>query len=845
MTSELLQDKSKQEINLFSLNIASSRLPPFQILHRNTIGNDFLFIYAHQFYTIYPMSNQATPAEEMPRITSNAIDGSSSQGTLIKSPLVSNAVKKHRPSNNDQLEKTINRKHMVDEKRRRNNALIMSPAQAQSPKAHPSTAIKSPSHSRGLPPIAGISSLHASRFTGLPTGSPLAAPAPDLSSSLTITKNVSVEQMSKHFEEWMKIAADNKINAKNSWSLALIDYFSELTLLRDGDTINFQRASCTLDGCVKIYSSRVDCVADETGKLLNGLMEDDGQGKAKIENSDPELSPEEVLPVSKDKKKQSTSVLANTLEKNVENLNLKRFETEAPPSVVPIFKKISTLFDENASRSFLLSTIPIDQNGLFTLNSMSNSDFSEKKSKGTLLYFDEFQIDKKSFCFPNSCNVLPSIENILTDQITPTVDLCIELINQLSEISTNIDHLIKIQHEINQNEPCEMEVDFGDIGGGFDANLPIEAETMENEFYSLTEPVNPMEHIEDNNEIVNNLPSDNASSESNEFSNFDSISLSTQNQVLASSMQEMTLDEMPLVNESQFKGNWAGPQHWKIQRQLAAFSASSNQPKPKRQTKIENVQCKKNQIDFCSVDAIDIDKLFAKPNSLSSITSSLALIQERSSRRNLLPEDFKFTSNNLLSLFIKPIVNYGMKVKMVPIQKPLSAETSKSSTTMNQSIEEGQETWQLVDEPTCSMANDHPVDRDSDNDQDINNHEEFYENVEFLPENNSPSILEGNVESENKLNNNILNQQIFVPQIKPQKNIDIKKLKEIIFNVLKASSSETTFSFLYKKILEMNCFDSLSHSYCFICLLHLANEHGFILYNDPSLSSLLIRMPPK
>jgi condensin complex subunit 2 len=35
--------------------------------------------------------------------------------------------------------------------------------------------------------------------------------------------------------------------------------------------VNFQKASCTLDGCVKIYSYRVDSVATETGKLLGGL----------------------------------------------------------------------------------------------------------------------------------------------------------------------------------------------------------------------------------------------------------------------------------------------------------------------------------------------------------------------------------------------------------------------------------------------------------------------------------------------------------------------------------------------------------------------------------------------
>lgn len=85
-----------------------------------------------------------------------------------------------------------------------------------------------------------------------------------------------------NFEEWMKMATDNKINATNSWNFALIDYFHDMSLLKEGDGVNFQKASCTLDGCVKIYTSRVDSVATETGKLLSGLA-DSGNKKQKTD----------------------------------------------------------------------------------------------------------------------------------------------------------------------------------------------------------------------------------------------------------------------------------------------------------------------------------------------------------------------------------------------------------------------------------------------------------------------------------------------------------------------------------------------------------------------------------
>lgn len=53
-----------------------------------------------------------------------------------------------------------------------------------------------------------------------------------------------------------------------------------MSLLRntDDNTINFQKASLTLDGCVKIWTTRVDSVGTETGKLLSNLAQDNGRG---------------------------------------------------------------------------------------------------------------------------------------------------------------------------------------------------------------------------------------------------------------------------------------------------------------------------------------------------------------------------------------------------------------------------------------------------------------------------------------------------------------------------------------------------------------------------------------
>lgn len=91
------------------------------------------------------------------------------------------------------------------------------------------------------------------------------------------------------------MATDNKINANNSWNFALIDYFHDMSLLKEGDGVNFQKASCTLDGCVKIYTSRVDSVATETGKLLSGLADSRESKKKKDDGEEGEETDEEEV----------------------------------------------------------------------------------------------------------------------------------------------------------------------------------------------------------------------------------------------------------------------------------------------------------------------------------------------------------------------------------------------------------------------------------------------------------------------------------------------------------------------------------------------------------------------
>jgi condensin complex subunit 2 len=184
--------------------------------------------------------------------------------------------------------------------------------------------------------------------------------------------NVPLDVMSSNFEEWMKMATDNvrlvvvvllmiyivpqKINAANSWNFALIDYFHDMSLLRNNtdNSINFQRASCTLDGCVKIWTSRVDSVGTETGKLLSNLAnegmvgeEEDGAMSDNPDSQDPTQA----------KKRKKAHRPDSTLAKDASQLRSKKLDLEF--RVDPLFRKTCADFDEGGAQGLLMNHLSL------------------------------------------------------------------------------------------------------------------------------------------------------------------------------------------------------------------------------------------------------------------------------------------------------------------------------------------------------------------------------------------------------------------------------------------------------------------------------------------------------
>ncbi|OWB64231.1 hypothetical protein B5S29_g5287 [[Candida] boidinii] len=230
---------------------------------------------------------------------------------------------------------------------------------------------------------------------------------------------------SENFELWIRMATDNKINSSNSWNFALIDYFHDLSLLRDGDSINFQKASTTLDGCVKIYASRIDSAASETGRLLSGLSSskfnhNDEHENEDGENEDEDEEGEEGDSKSKEakNKKRKRSRNENTLFKGFDQVRIKEVDREL--FVDPIFKKALSDFDEGGAKSLLNNMLHINSDGRIVF------DTTERSSR-SILEIEQFggnddseeanpETDNKNGKEVNTDNILGELEDDENDK---------------------------------------------------------------------------------------------------------------------------------------------------------------------------------------------------------------------------------------------------------------------------------------------------------------------------------------------------------------------------------------------------------------------------------------------
>ncbi|CAK7228862.1 hypothetical protein SBRCBS47491_007053 [Sporothrix bragantina] len=484
-----------------------------------------------------------------------------------------------------------------------------------------------------------------------------------------------------NFEEWMKMATDNKINATNSWNFALIDYFHDMSLLKEGDGVNFQKASCTLDGCVKIYTSRVDSVATETGKLLSGLADSrenkkkSGGGDGEDSEDEDELDEDGNIKKKPKKKQRSEATLAPSFA----SLQLKKLELEF--AVDPLFKKASADFDEGGAKGLLLNHLMIDAQGRIVFDSSDDANDvaktgkkGSKKRKDKQVDGDEFEEEDEydeDLDEENGDEAEPSfVAEDEDDQDVPIdvvslghrffpelhrleeLDVCPSLKTfDLGDPSGSLDiPFLRAQNDgqddadgdksamfIDEDNPLGF--DDTDALGGFDLGGDVNFGEG-GEAWAREARLEPQMRVYDaGGDMGDDLLLGGPGGGGVETDDF-TIAMAHSSQ-----QPDKMHDNILSYFDQALRKNWISAEHWRI-RKIKDVNKPATAAKPRKEKE-------PFAIDFASpLDNSMVELLYTQASSNTAIT--LPKKDWKAKSRNLLPDDKHFHSKQLLSLFLKP-----------------------------------------------------------------------------------------------------------------------------------------------------------------------------------------------
>ncbi|OZJ02328.1 hypothetical protein BZG36_04291 [Bifiguratus adelaidae] len=738
-------------------------------------------------------------------------------GTPIRAPTGSAYVTIDVPLNDDEAEKRHRRRSAREETNRR-RSLLASPMRAG---AHGLDGGQSGTTSPGT----------ARRDSGRKRLD-VVATAPRLQVPL-----ISSEQMYNNYEEWMKMATDNKINAANSWNFALIDYFHEMTFLRDGDSINFQKASCTLDGCVKIYISRVDSVASETGKLLSGLADSAVDGADREEDDEGEIER---------RQRRKANRTENTIAKDFSSIIAKKLDLEF--SVDPLFKKTSADFDEGGARGLLLNHLAVDRDCriIFDAGDARDADEDDLEDVGDeegTAGEDEGQAAEKKWrqrgiMKPSDYKPV-SIES-LRDKFMPSLQnlnnqtICPSLKSFEFTMDGNVDlDWIRSDEELGRYRPVGTQAATLDaLDNNVDGGMESEIEQLP--FDDIPETGIDM-MMDDNNPFDPKQANDGMESGEDDYDEGRE----------GDYLMAMATGESGMFSyfDTAFKKNWAGPEHWKLKRAVRKLprkdeeategldEGEGGQEKRKRKTK------EPFTIDFINGEDVDEKVLFAKATK-SSITMPLS---RDKNNRHLLPDDMQFSSKQLLRFFLKP--KFTIMSRRKGLEVAGDNEPDEGFWAQQNPDADGEDTY--GDTPYDGMDVGDPGALGFDDDDD--------------------DVMDGIGES---FGDQTLSQPLkfvqadYINYAKTAKKVDVKKLKDNLWQQMVSSGDkssnrqaspdvdklpkEQTFSSVMNGLKDLYPADKrkdISVSFGFICLLHLANERGLSIESadDIDLSELVIR----
>ncbi|KAJ2786323.1 hypothetical protein GGI15_001606 [Coemansia interrupta] len=732
----------------------------------------------------------------------------------------------------------------------------------------------------------------------LTTKAPLFNQSPRVSSPSTFAvqlPRLTPEELNQRYEEWMKIAADNKINANNTWDFALIDYFYDMSLLRDGDSINFQKASCTLDGCVKIYASRVDSVATETGRLLSGLAEAPGKRGRKNGAGGDDGEDEDEEDGSGKQKSRRTARSANTLAKDFSSISVKKLDLEF--SVDPLFKKTSADFDEGGARGLLLNHLAFDADGKIVFDASDSKtviDSSESQMDGLAEEEDDDEVSDREQVRPRSAATTSGHKASLIDistmdslfgnimQHLDTAEICPSLADFEFTRDTSLDFSLLKENfrdgdaisPMSDSAPSYSGDTIGDIDGddrvGFGGDDADDGDDM-GHFLNFDDVESGPVPLETASTLQATELREAQEQEMGEKGQDGMMAALHGGGQLTFAMAE---DEDNLLSyfDTKLSKSWAGPSHWHLPISRAAIhkqqqqqqQGADNEPSSAEDPEAAKRKRAEKQLfftDFLNGPDVSPESLFATPTRASMITMSKKAAMNQD---HTLPEDVHFSSKNLFNLLLKPRLKFNPRRSRAQISAP--AASGGADGAIGGALGGGSDSYGgfVVDGDDVGQVFGTMDDGRMD---DMDDMRIGFDDVDDDFEDSMPVAVgaeAGGEEAKPDIPQLRLIKPLYVNYARRAKRVNVKKLKDNIWRELASgdrrkstAASEMSvdnedevkvegdqkFSQIVsslKDVYPREKLEDLSISYCFICLLHLANERNLRIVGDQSLSDLTI-----
>lgn len=666
-------------------------------------------------------------------------------------------------------------------------------------------------------------------------------------------KQLSRAELAHLYSSTIKLCQDNKINARNTWNLNLIDYMTMLVrddndadvaravsfeetpqtasknvpknpLGKNSDDTDFQLAGVTLDAGVKIYCSRVDSIHVNAFKMLGGLAHSnpddiisDPDDEASANNN---ADPDSTRTRSRGRHRPGRA----TLEMNLQNITVRKLENDLVAD--PLFQKMSAAFDEGGASGMLINNLPVGPRGEILFDS---ADFADSNMQPELE--PEGQPDSAeatSECFYSIPNFPHPLEQ--RDVICPRFlrffrsKVSADSESSASTMAYGDDSTYTSQETQdsatstwNQDSTSQSQVEFD-----YDANDLEQA----GDFGVFTAPDDSQSPQNDDDDAVNLF-----NTSSSRRGSLASASMAIQRgnvDLIEAGLHLNENDEYAFFSKAALS-SWAGPIHWRFHASESSTTEAKGKPKKPR-GKIAML------LDFSSdASAIDFEKLFEPGKTPQSHQLSASVREGMDEKKVTLPEDLHLSIRWLTGLFLN-------KRTFVKVRGAAVEHTGDDD-----DVQVGDNGW-------------YDFDNDGDNDD--------------FPETDLPNSNEAGTDGEvgrSSMGVNLVPEPTRVEAVdinyaKVAKDVDVRALKSGIWSRLcgetgpvqddslqMESEQEKEEASTEMKDVRDGCTQNLqdvvrdmeqfvpassladvSLSYVFICLLHLANEKELRIEQPPN-----------